>query len=74
MLDHRAQRKRRHVGQRADEHQRAQQQDDEERSVRRQRAAVAAKRFLLASEPAIASTGTIVPKRPNHMAMASSTL
>ncbi|EXI73859.1 MAG: hypothetical protein AW07_01995 [Candidatus Accumulibacter sp. SK-11] len=31
-------------------------------------------RFLAASEPAIASTGMITPKRPNHIATASSPL
>ena len=35
---------------------------------------VAASRFFAASEPAIASTGTITPKRPNHIASASMTL
>ena len=36
--------------------------------------AVAAMRFLAASEPAIAITGTITPKRPNHIAMPSKVL
>jgi hypothetical protein len=31
-------------------------------------------RFFAASEPAIASIGTITPKRPNHIASASATL
>jgi hypothetical protein len=31
-------------------------------------------RFLAASEPAMASTGTITPKRPSHIAMASRVL
>ncbi len=36
--------------------------------------ALADRRCLAASEPATASTGTITPKRPNHMAIASITL
>ena len=36
--------------------------------------AVTAMRFFAASEPAMASTGTITPKRPNHIAMASRVL
>ena len=35
---------------------------------------VTAMRFFAASEPAIASTGTITPKRPHHMTTASRTL
>ena len=59
VLDDRPQREGRDERQRADEHDGADQQTNEQRRVRRQRARAGRDDFFLASEPAIASTGTI---------------
>ena len=72
VLGDRPERQRRHVVQQADQHDGADQQ--QRRTAGRASAACRASpasRFLAASEPASASTGTMTAKRPNHIATAS---
>ena len=59
VLDDRSERERRNERERADEHNGADQKHDEQRRVRGQRPGPAGTVFFAASEPAMASTGTI---------------
>src|SRR5579859_6168532 len=74
MLDDRTERERRHISQSAHQHHRADQQGDEQRSRVGSVPAVGSMRFFLARDPAIASTGTMKAKRPNHITTASKEL
>ena len=68
MLDDRAERERREIGETADDQDHADEQADEERPVVGNVPAEAGTIFLAASEPAIASIGTIIRKRPISIA------
>jgi hypothetical protein len=74
VLDHRPQRQCRHVVQQPDQQHGADQQRHEQRAVGGQRARGDRHALLGRQRPAMASTGTITPKRPSHIAMASSVL
>lgn len=74
MLYHRAQREGGHIVQQAHQQHHARQQRHKQRARVGKVPSVAVARFLAARDPAMASTGTITPKRPSHMATASSTL
>ena len=70
VLDDRAQGQGGEEGQAADDQDHADQQAHEQRAVGRAGCpATARRRFLAASEPATASIGTIMPKRPSSMPM-----
>ena len=72
VLDDRAERERREEGEAADDQDDADQQADEQRRRGSGRCRpTAGTRFLAASEPAIASTGTITQKRPSSIARPS---
>ena len=71
MFDDRAKRERRQKRQRADENHRADQQHDESNPLTGKVPALAGTIFFRASEPASASSGTIMPNRPSSMSMPS---
>ena len=71
MFDDRAERKRRQKSQRADENDRADKQQDEREAAHGKVPALAGTIFFFANEPASASSGMIMPKRPSSMSMPS---
>ncbi len=74
MLDDRPERQRREEGEAADDQDHADEQADEQRPVVGNVPAEAGTVFLAASEPAIASAGTMTKKRPTSMPTPSVTL
>ena len=71
MFDNRSERERGQERQRADENHRANQQHDEREAAHGKVPALAGTIFLRASDPASASSGTIMPNRPSSMSNAS---
>ena len=74
MLDDGAQRDRRKEGQRADDQDHADQQSDEQRPAVGKVPALRRTDFLSTSEPARASAGIFIMKRPSSIATASDQL